>query len=74
MATYKTFVRSATTFEQMRRARKTTIDTGLTYDEANRACQRYNSERTPEYTARKWFCEYFGTLAERRFDDMGVAI
>ncbi len=43
---YKTFIRSATGFESFSRARKRTVDTGLTYDEAQRACAAFNANRT----------------------------
>jgi hypothetical protein len=40
---YKTFIRSASASHW---GRKRTVDTGLTYDEARRACQQYNTDRT----------------------------
>jgi hypothetical protein len=43
---YKTFIRSATNWDSFARARKHTVDTGLTYDEARRACQAYNDNRS----------------------------
>jgi hypothetical protein len=43
---YKTFKRSANSFGQFAGARKTTVDTGLTYDEARRQCESFNSNRT----------------------------
>jgi hypothetical protein len=43
---YKTFVRSGKSFESFSRARKHTVDTGLTYDEAQRTARRFNAERT----------------------------
>lgn len=45
--TYKTFMRSATSFASFAKARKRTVDKGLTYDEARRACENYNKNRTP---------------------------
>ena len=45
---YKTFKRSATNWQEFASARKITVDTGLTYDEAYEACQEYNDNRTPE--------------------------
>jgi hypothetical protein len=45
-ARYKTFIRSAKSIESFSRARKRTVDTGLTYDEAKRAAQRFNADRT----------------------------
>ena len=43
---YKTFLRSARSFEEFGRARKRTVDRGLTYDEARRSCEAYNASRT----------------------------
>jgi hypothetical protein len=43
---YKTFKRSARSFEEFARARKITVDTGLTADEARRACDKFNNSRT----------------------------
>lgn len=47
MKTYKTFKRSATSFETFARARKITVDTGLTYEQAQRQCREWNENRTP---------------------------
>ena len=44
---YKTFIRSGRSFETFSRSRRKTVDTGLTYDEAKRAAQRFNAERSP---------------------------
>lgn len=44
---YKTFKRSARNFAEFASARKITVDTGLTIDEARRACDAYNETRTP---------------------------
>ena len=46
MASYKTFLRSATNFKSFASARKITQDTGLTYEEARRACEQFNASRT----------------------------
>jgi hypothetical protein len=43
---YKTFKRSARNWEEFARARKITVDTGLTADEALRACDKFNNSRT----------------------------
>lgn len=43
---YKTFTRSVNNWSQFAKARKRTVDTGLTYDEARRACAEYNAGRT----------------------------
>ncbi len=45
--TYKTFLRSARNWEEFSSSKKRTVDRGLTYDEARRACQAYNKSRTP---------------------------
>lgn len=49
--TYKTFIRSARSFEEMVSARKITQDTGLTYSEAQDACKEYNDNRNAEQIA-----------------------
>jgi len=46
MDTYKTFKRSCTNWRTFARARKTTVDTHLSYEEARRACARFNDNRT----------------------------
>lgn len=43
---YKTFKRSVTDWKTFASARKITVDTGLTYDEALRQCERFNSNRS----------------------------
>ncbi len=43
---FRTFKRSATDWETFASARKITVDTGLTYDEARRACEQFNANRT----------------------------
>lgn len=44
--TYRTFKRSATNWKQFGAARKITVDRRLSYDEARRACEAFNSTRT----------------------------
>lgn len=44
--TYTTFKRSATSWQEFARARKITVDRGLTLDEARRACEAFNAART----------------------------
>jgi hypothetical protein len=46
MERFRTFTRSATSFETFARARKTTYDTGLTREEAYEQCQQWNAART----------------------------
>jgi len=46
MASYYTFLRSVKSWEDFSSARKITVDTGLTYDEARDRCQAYNANRT----------------------------
>lgn len=41
---YKTFIRTCATWREFASARKRTVDRGLTFDEALRACDRYNAE------------------------------
>lgn len=47
MTTYRTFKRSCRNWQEFARARKTTHDRGLTYEEARRQCDEYNNNRTP---------------------------
>lgn len=42
---YRTFKRSANNFRQFASARKITVDTGLTFEEAQRQCERFNENR-----------------------------
>ncbi len=46
MTTFKTFKRSATSFEEMVKAKKIHDKSGLTYEEARQRCQEFNSERS----------------------------
>lgn len=56
--TYRTFLRSATSFRTFAKARKITQDRGLTEAEAHRACQNYNQNRTQRQIARGTKLEY----------------
>ncbi|MDO8597530.1 MAG: hypothetical protein Q7R45_13015 [Sulfuricaulis sp.] len=58
MRNYKTFLRSANSFEEFARARKITVDRGLTEEEARRACSRYNDNRTPAQIRKGTKLEY----------------
>jgi len=49
---YRTFLRSARNFEEFAKASKRTVDENLTYEEARRACQNYNNNRTRQQIAR----------------------
>ena len=49
---YHTFIRSANNFSEFSSSRKRTVDTGLTYDEAKRACAAYNAELSPSQKRR----------------------
>lgn len=44
--TYRTFKRSCTDWKSFGSARKITVDTGLTAEEALRQCEAYNANRT----------------------------
>ena len=44
--TYRTFIRSARSFEEFASARKRTVHRGLSAEEALRACKAYNEART----------------------------
>lgn len=52
MTTYRTFTRSARNWDEFRTARKQTVDRGLSLDEARRACEAFNSSRSPSDTRR----------------------
>ncbi len=52
MPTYKTFLRSCTNWQQFGRARKLNQGRGLSYEQARRACQEYNRNRTARQVAR----------------------
>lgn len=43
---FKTFKRSATNWREFANARKITVDTGLTEEEARKRCDRFNDNRT----------------------------
>lgn len=43
---YKTFKRSATNWQTFSSARKITVETGLTYEQARQRCEEYNNNRT----------------------------
>lgn len=47
MTTYTVFRRSATSFEELVRANKKIIRTGLGLDEARALCKEFNDHRTP---------------------------
>lgn len=44
---YKTFKRSCTDWRSFARSRKTTEETGLTYEQAKARCEEFNKNRTP---------------------------
>lgn len=44
---YKVFKRSATNWEEFARARKITVATNLSGDEARAMCDKFNNNRTP---------------------------
>lgn len=46
MGTYRTFIRTANSFNSFASARKRTVDVRLTFDEARSACEAYNANRT----------------------------
>lgn len=46
MATYRTFKRSCTNWREFARARKITVDTGLTAEQAVERCRVFNDNRT----------------------------
>ena len=58
MDTYKTFIRSCTTWRTFAKARKRTVHTRLSYDEARRACERFNAGRTAAQVRRGTMMEF----------------
>jgi len=46
MPTYKTFKRSCRNWREFASARRITVDTGLSAEEALRQCDRFNESRT----------------------------
>jgi len=44
---YKTFKRSCRNWQQFATARKITVETGLTYDQARERCLEFNNNLTP---------------------------
>ena len=51
MDTFRTFIRSATSFESFSKAEKIAQSCGLTLTEARYQCKRFNENRTPEQIA-----------------------
>lgn len=47
MKTYRVFKRSATNWEEFSKARKITVETGLSLEDSRRLCSAYNDNRTP---------------------------
>jgi len=45
MTFYKTFIRSCTNWTTFAKGRKTTVNTGQTYDQAREQCKTYNDNR-----------------------------
>ena len=46
MTYYRTFKRSAVNWQQFASAWKITVETGLTYEQAQQRCEEYNNNRT----------------------------
>jgi len=58
MTTYRTFKRTANNFEEFASAKKVTVDTGLTIDEAREACKDFNDNRTSAQEGRGTMMEF----------------
>lgn len=56
MARYKTFTRSGKTGKPLSKPK--TVDSGLTRDEAMRACKSYNASRTQQQVNRNHMMEF----------------
>ena len=52
MSLYRTFIRSCRNWQEFAKARKITVGRALTYEEAKRQCQTYNTALTPRQKAR----------------------
>lgn len=55
---YRTFRRSATSFEEFAKAEKIIESVGLTLDEARQECEEFNNNRTPEEIRKGTKLEY----------------
>lgn len=55
---YRTFLRTARDWHTFARARKRSVDSGLTLDEAQRACRAYNEARTQAQRTRGTVMEF----------------
>lgn len=58
MATYKTFLRSATNWNSYATSRKITQSTGLTAEEAREQCKQYNDNLTSRQIRKGTKMEY----------------
>ena len=56
--TYRTFIRSARNWQEFARGRKTTVDRGLTWSEASKACKAYNKDRTSRQISKGTMIEF----------------
>ena len=55
---YKTFTRSANSWSEFGKGRKTTSETGLTENEAYDRCESYNANRTTAQKRKGTMLEY----------------
>lgn len=55
---YRTFIRSCRNWEQFARARKMTVERGLTIDQARQRCDHYNEHRTPAQVRKGTMMEF----------------
>lgn len=58
MTYYRTFKRSATSWQQFGRARKITEETGLTLEQARERCKEFNDNRSASQLRRGTFLEF----------------
>lgn len=58
MTYYKTFKRSCTDWSSFAKGRKTTIDTGLTYDQARERCKKFNDARNARQISKGTMMEF----------------
>lgn len=58
MTYYKTFKRSCNNWQQFGSARKTTEETGLTYEQARQRCEDFNKNRSAAQKRRGTMLEF----------------
>lgn len=57
-ATYRTFIRSCKNWTEFARARKRTVDRGLSWSQAKEDCKEYNNNRSPRQISKGTMMEF----------------